>query len=75
MKYKLRATWQMSAIVEVEAEDLDTALFEVFSSSAPLPADGEYLEGSFNIDRSRMREDYPNEEIHDDYFPVFDFTP
>ena len=38
----------MMAYVEVEAESLDEAINEVMN--APLPDNGEYIDGSFEVD-------------------------
>lgn len=48
---KVAVTWQMCGFVEVEAEDMEEAMekFENGSDVIPLPSDGEYVDGSFEL--------------------------
>jgi len=46
--YKIPVFWQMIATVEVEAESLDEAMQIVDNN--PLPENGEYVGGSFEVD-------------------------
>ena len=50
--YKIPVVWQMMGTVEVQAESLDDAVEKVLDTSVPLPEDGEYIEGSFEVDES-----------------------
>jgi hypothetical protein len=59
--YTIGATWQMYANTIVEAESLQEALEKVFD--APLPTDGEYLMGSFEIDKTNLEEGEYKEEF------------
>ena len=46
--YKIGVVWQMYGHVEVEANSLAEAINE--AQDAPLPDNGEYIEGSFEVD-------------------------
>ena len=46
--YRVPVVWQMYGYVEVQAESMAEATHEAMN--APLPEDGSYLEGSFEID-------------------------
>lgn len=46
--YKVGVVWQVYGYVEVEAVDVDEAIHNAFN--APLPEDGSYVEGSFEVD-------------------------
>ena len=46
--YKVGVVWQMYGYVEVEAVDVDEAIHNAME--APLPEDGSYVEGSFEVD-------------------------
>ena len=48
--YKIGVVWQMYGYVEVEANSLVEAIHIVHSRDMPLPMDGEYIEGSFEVD-------------------------
>lgn len=50
--YKIGVVWQMYGYVEVEANSLEEAVKEVEDGGGdmPLPMDGEYIEGSFEVD-------------------------
>ena len=59
--YTIRTYWQMCADTIVEAESLEEALEKVFE--APLPTDGQYLMGSFEIDKTNLEEGQYKEEF------------
>lgn len=46
--YKVGVVWQVYGYVEVEAIDVDEAIHNAME--APLPEDGSYVEGSFEVD-------------------------
>ena len=46
-KFKIPVSWMMVADVEVEAKDLDAAY--AAAKAIDLPDDGEYCDGSFEI--------------------------
>ena len=46
--YRVPVVWSMMGFVEVQAESLSDAQHQAMD--APLPEDGSYLEGSFEID-------------------------
>ena len=48
--YKIGVVWQMYGTVEVEANNLEEAIHILHSTDVPLPDNGEYIEGSFEID-------------------------
>ena len=48
--YKIGVVWQMYGNVEVEANSLAEAIHIVHSTDVPLPDNGEYIEGSFEVD-------------------------
>ena len=48
--YKIGLIWQMYGYVEVEANSLAEAIHIVHSTDVPLPENGEYIEGSFEVD-------------------------
>ena len=50
--YKVPVVYTMYGYVEVEAESPDEAVKEVEDGGGdmPLPMDGEYIEGSFEVD-------------------------
>ena len=49
--YKIGVVWQMYGYVDVEANSLEEAVKEVEAGGdMPLPMDGEYIEGSFEVD-------------------------
>ena len=49
--YKVPVVWQMYGYVEVEANNMDEAVHIVHSTDVPLPEDGEYIEGTFEVDQ------------------------
>ena len=48
--YKIGVVWQMYGTVEVEANNLEDAIHILHSTDVPLPDNGEYIEGSFEVD-------------------------
>lgn len=50
MKFKIPVSWEMSGIIEIEANTLEKALeyFNINSDDIPLP-DGEYVDSSFTV--------------------------
>ena len=46
--YRVPVVWQMYGYVEVEAESMVEA--KHVAMDAPLPIDGDYIEGSFEVD-------------------------
>ena len=48
--YKIGVVWQMYGTVEVEANNLEQAIHILHSTDVPLPDNGEYIDGSFEID-------------------------
>jgi len=48
--YKIPVVWQMYGYVEVEAESMVEAINLAYD--APLPDDGSYIEGSFEVDEA-----------------------
>lgn len=54
--FTIPVVWQMYGHVTVTAVDLDEALDKV--QEAPLPTDGSYIEGSFEIDLGAVEEEY-----------------
>ena len=48
--YNIGVVWQMYGTVEVEANNLEEAIHILHSTDVPLPENGEYIEGSFEID-------------------------
>ena len=53
--YKIPVVWQMYGYVEVQADSVAEAIHE--AKGAPLPEDGSYIEGSFEVDDSMIDED------------------
>ena len=60
--YKIPVVWQMHGYVEVEADSMSEAVNKAYD--APLPDDGSYIEGSFEVDESGIVDEVP------DYDPV-----
>lgn len=50
--YKIPVVWTVSAVMEIEATDLDDAVAK--ASEAPLPDDASYLEGSFEVQHEAL---------------------
>ena len=48
--YRVPVVWQMYGYVEVEADNVSEAIHAAMA--APLPDDGSYIEGSFEVDDS-----------------------
>ena len=48
--YNIGVVWQMYGTVEVEANNLEEAIHILHSTDVPLPDNGEYIEGSFEVD-------------------------
>jgi hypothetical protein len=48
--YKINVVWQMYGSVEVEANSLEEAVKEVDDDGVSLPDNGEYIDGSFEVD-------------------------
>ena len=48
--YKIGVVWQMYGTVEIEANNLEQAIHILHSTDVPLPDNGEYIEGSFEVD-------------------------
>lgn len=46
--YKVPVVWQMYGYVEVQADSINEAVNKAYD--APLPDDGSYIEGSFEVD-------------------------
>ena len=46
--YNIPVIWQVWGIIKINAESLEDAIDEV--ESQPLPHNGEYIEGSFEVD-------------------------
>ena len=53
--YKIPVMWQMYGYMDIEAETLDEAKEEAYSFLQPLP-DGDYMDGSFEVDEQYMVE-------------------
>ena len=58
--YKVKVSWLMFSTIEVEADSLLDAMEEIETSNCPLPLDGDYIDGSFRVDRDATY--YANEE-------------
>ena len=54
--YRVPVVWQMYGYVEVQADSVAEAIHE--AKGAPLPEDGSYIEGSFEVDDSMIDEDW-----------------
>lgn len=61
MKYEIPCVWQMYGYYDIEADSLEDAITQ--AEDAPLPEDGDYVEGSFEIDEGAIRANYPEEDI------------
>jgi hypothetical protein len=68
--YKIPVVWQMIGHVEVQADSLSEAIID--AEDAPLPEDGSYIEGSFEVDESSIEVDESSIEVDEssieDYF-------
>ena len=59
--WKIPVTWEMSGIIEIEAETLDQAIdiFDKDNDFFELPIDTEYyIDGSFNRDEEEVIKEY-----------------
>lgn len=54
MKYKIPVSWMQLATMEVEAESLEEAIEK--ADQMELPEDGEYLDGSFEVNYGCIEE-------------------
>lgn len=61
MKYRIPVSWEMYGHVEVEADSLEEAISIAESDETPLP-DGDYINGSFEVDYEIAENDYPDED-------------
>jgi len=48
-KYKVYVEWTVTSTVEVEASSLDEAILEVENNDSLIPTEGDYLDGSLDI--------------------------
>jgi len=53
--YKIGVVWQVYGYVEVEADSLTEAV--LIAEDAPLPDNGEYIQGSFEVDHDGFVEE------------------
>jgi len=60
MRYVLPVYWQMYAQMVVEAPSLEEAIREAHEMPNP---EGDYVEGSFEIDLDVLEEHMPKEEV------------
>jgi hypothetical protein len=63
--YKIPVVWQMHGYVEVEADSMSGAIHE--AQAAPLPDDGSYIEGSFEVDEAGIVDVVEDESLSDYY--------
>ena len=63
--YKIPVVWQMMGHVEVQADSLIGAINMAYD--APLPEDGSYIEGSFEVDESGIVDVVEDESLSDYY--------
>ena len=63
--YKIPVVWQMHGYVEVEADSMSEAVNKAYD--APLPEDGSYIEGSFEVDESAIVDEVEDEKLSDYY--------
>jgi hypothetical protein len=63
--YKIPVVWQMHGYVEVEADSMSEAVNKAYD--APLPDDGSYIEGSFEVDESGIVDEVEDESLSDYY--------
>jgi hypothetical protein len=62
--YKIPVEWSMVATLEIQAESLEAAMIE--ADNLPLSPDGEYIDGSFQINRDvipLINDDLSNDEL------------
>jgi len=55
-KYKVYVEWISTAIVEVEADCLESAIDEVNNNDSLIPTEGDYLDGSLDINEEISRQ-------------------
>lgn len=68
-KWNVPVYWQMKSVIEVEADTLEDAIYKAQTDDNPLPADGEYLDGSWEAgdeDVEFVRECYNNGQEDND---------
>ena len=63
--YKIPVVWQMHGYVEVEADSMSEAVNKAYD--APLPDDGSYIEGSFEVDEAGIVDVVEDEKLSDYY--------
>ena len=49
--FRLRVYWGMMGILDITAEDTQEAVDIAYSYEVPLPQDGTYVEGTFEIEK------------------------
>ena len=49
-KFIIPVVWQMMGTITIEADSLEDAIAEALGDGTPLPKDGSYVEGSFDVD-------------------------
>ena len=63
--YKIPVVWQMHGYVEVEADSMSEAVNKAYD--APLPDNGSYIEGSFEVDEAGIVDEVEDESLSDYY--------
>jgi hypothetical protein len=63
--YKIPVVWQMYGYVEVEADSMVEAT--LVAMDAPLPDNGDYVEGSFEVDEAAIVDEVEDEKLSDYY--------
>jgi hypothetical protein len=63
--YKIPVVWQMYGYVEVQAESMVEAT--LVAMDAPLPDNGDYVEGSFEVDEAAIVDEVEDEKLSDYY--------
>ena len=63
--YKIPVVWSMIGNVEVQAKSLSEAVNKAYD--APLPDDGSYIEGSFEVDEAGIVDVVEDEKLSDYY--------
>lgn len=61
--YKIAVSWQYYSQANVEASSLEEAISLVEDYDFPLPPDGEYVDGSFEVDFP-MTEELNKNDMH-----------
>jgi hypothetical protein len=49
-KFIIPVVWQMMGTLTIEADSLEDAIENTLDDSTPLPTNGSYVEGSFDVD-------------------------